>query len=347
MKTYPESLLEIPQAAGEPAALPATGAVTTCFKEYSQFALAELQWVSRTVKQIKHSDDEDVFDHLYRRGHVVARLADLLGVPRAARLLSILDLVLDLARETGNFESYSMSYLVQLIVDTSVQLLDELGSKGSTSVEIEDIVGECRSYLTRALAEQNALQQSVRGDAAPARSVDTASTKAEVSSQPAIGAPAATPAIVSAPIRHEAPAARGVPIPKLAVVADTGTAGRIKILCVDDSDTVRNVLSKSLRPLDCEVSEARDGDAGHAMAVQLKPDLIILDYNIPGSVAMLRRLRENAALKRIPVIMLTVEASPEMKATAARFGVRDYINKPVREDQLLVKVGRIIRLPPS
>ena len=61
---------------------------------------------------------------------------------------------------------------------------------------------------------------------------------------------------------------------------------------------------------------------------------------------MLRRLREDAELKRTPVIMLTAEAGCENMATVARLGVRDYITKPFREDQLLAKAGRIIPLLP-
>ena len=172
MTTDTASILDIPVPAGGAATLPATGAVTACFEEYRQFAHAELLWISRTIKQIKQSDDADVLDHLYRKGHVIAKLAEILDIPRLARLLSILDLVFGLAREIGAFDAHSMRYLATLLVDTSVRLLDELGSKGSTSFEIADIVGECRSYLIRPLAERKGRLEHV--DRAKRRVADEA-----------------------------------------------------------------------------------------------------------------------------------------------------------------------------
>jgi two-component system, cell cycle response regulator len=120
------------------------------------------------------------------------------------------------------------------------------------------------------------------------------------------------------------------------------------ILSVDDSKTIRLVLARLFRPFACEVCEAANGEEGLEIAAQKKPDLIILDHNMPvmDGVTMLRRLREDAALKRTPVIMLTAESGCENIAAVARLGVRDYLTKPFREDQLLAKAGRIIPLLP-
>jgi len=120
------------------------------------------------------------------------------------------------------------------------------------------------------------------------------------------------------------------------------------ILSVDDSKTIRLVLARLFRPFACEVCEAANGEEGLAVAAQRKPDLIILDHNMPvmDGVTMLRRLREDAALKRTPVIMLTAESGCDNIATVARLGVRDYLTKPFNEDQLLAKAGRIIPLLP-
>jgi two-component system cell cycle response regulator len=120
------------------------------------------------------------------------------------------------------------------------------------------------------------------------------------------------------------------------------------ILSVDDSKTIRMVLARLFRPFVCELIEAANGVEGLAVAAQKRPDLIILDYNMPvmDGLTMLRRLREDAALKRTPVIMLTAESGCENIATVARLGVRDYLTKPFREDQLLAKAGRLIPLVP-
>lgn len=120
------------------------------------------------------------------------------------------------------------------------------------------------------------------------------------------------------------------------------------ILSVDDSKTIRLALARLFRPFACELKEAVHGEEGLALAAAEKPDLILLDYNMPvmDGVTMLRRLRENPDLKRTPVIMLTSEAAPENIATVARLGVRDYVTKPFRDEELLAKVGRIIPLVP-
>jgi DNA-binding response OmpR family regulator len=119
-----------------------------------------------------------------------------------------------------------------------------------------------------------------------------------------------------------------------------------KILSVDDSKTVQMALARLFGPFECELCEARNGADGLAVAAREKPDLIILDSNMPvmDGVKMLQRLRGNAELKRTPVIMLTSESGSENIATVARLGVRDYVNKPFKDDVLLAKVARVIPL---
>ena len=121
-----------------------------------------------------------------------------------------------------------------------------------------------------------------------------------------------------------------------------------KILSIDDSKTIRLLLARLFRPFACEWREAANGEEGLAAATREKPNLIILDYNMPvmDGVTMLRKLREDPELKRTPVIILTAEAGPENLATVARLGVRDYVIKPFREEELLAKAGRIIPLIP-
>src|SRR6185437_10877611 len=119
-----------------------------------------------------------------------------------------------------------------------------------------------------------------------------------------------------------------------------------KILSVDDSEAVRMLLARLFRPFSCELFEAANGEEGLAVAVRERPDLIILDYNMPvmDGVSMLRQLRENAELRRTPVIMLTAESSAENIATVARLGVRDYVTKPFSEELLLAKAARAVPL---
>lgn len=246
MKTYPESLLEIPDEGGAPAVLPTTGLVATCFADYREFALAEFRWIGRTVKQIKQSDDEDVLDHLYRRGHVVARLAHVLGVPRVPRLLSILDLVLDLARAIGGFESHSMGYLVDLLIDTSTGLLDELSSKGHSSLEIADVITECRTYLTQPLAEWNA-PPPVQEAAAP----EPAEPESD---EPAAPAPVVAAASAPAVVVDDSPEVLDVPVDKVTFLSDfceearesLGNVGR-KLIELETSAAPTDVVNDLFR----------------------------------------------------------------------------------------------------
>ena len=120
------------------------------------------------------------------------------------------------------------------------------------------------------------------------------------------------------------------------------------ILSIDDSKTIRLVLARLFSPFVCEWREAANGEEGLAMAGREKPDLILLDHNMPvmDGITMLRKLREDPGLKRIPVIMLTAESGLESLATVARLGVRDYVTKPFRDEELLAQAGRIIPLIP-
>ena len=126
------------------------------------------------------------------------------------------------------------------------------------------------------------------------------------------------------------------------------TASPPKILTVDDSKTVRRILANLFVPLGCVVCEAANGEQGLAVAALEKPDLIILDYNMPvmDGLTMLQLLREDAAMRHTPVILLTAEAGAKNIAAAARLGARDYIVKPFQDEVLLAKVARIISIEP-
>jgi two-component system cell cycle response regulator len=120
----------------------------------------------------------------------------------------------------------------------------------------------------------------------------------------------------------------------------------IKILSVDDSRTIRLIVGKAFKPYDCTMLEAGNGEEGLVVAAREKPDLIILDVTMPvmDGVTMLTKLKEDAVLKVIPVIMLTAESGRDNVLQIARLGVRDYLVKPFKEDQLVEKAGRCVTL---
>jgi two-component system, cell cycle response regulator len=123
----------------------------------------------------------------------------------------------------------------------------------------------------------------------------------------------------------------------------------MKILSVDDSKTIRMIVARAFRVFDCTVCEACNGEEGLAAAAREKPDLILLDITMPvmDGVTMLSKLKEDPELKAIPVIMLTAESGRENVLHIAKLGIRDYLVKPFKEDQLLEKVKRVIALQPK
>lgn len=119
-----------------------------------------------------------------------------------------------------------------------------------------------------------------------------------------------------------------------------------KILTVDDSKSIRMIVTKALKPFDVDVLEASNGVEGVAVAMRERPDLILLDLTMPimdGSEC-LAKLKSHADLKNTPVIMLTSESGRDNVVKIAKMGVRDYLVKPFKEDMLIERAGRIIEL---
>ena len=87
---------------------------------------------------------------------------------------------------------------------------------------------------------------------------------------------------------------------------------------------------------------------GLAVVREHRPDLVLLDYNMPvlDGLGMLRELRADPEIARTNVIMLTANTAPQALAAVARLGVRDYVVKPHDGPVLLAKVARLITLIP-
>ena len=120
------------------------------------------------------------------------------------------------------------------------------------------------------------------------------------------------------------------------------------ILTVDDSKVLRLALTELFRPYDCRMLQAADGLEGLAVVREHRPDLVLLDYNMPvlDGPGMLRELRADPEIARTNVIMLTANTAPQALAAVARLGVRDYVVKPHDGPVLLAKVARLITLIP-
>jgi two-component system cell cycle response regulator DivK len=89
-----------------------------------------------------------------------------------------------------------------------------------------------------------------------------------------------------------------------------------------------------------EVIEAEDGEAGLAAAAAQKPDLILMDVQLPGidGYEATRRLKRDAALQDVPVIAVTAHALSGAEDQARAAGCDGYISKPISPRQLLAKV---------
>jgi two-component system, cell cycle response regulator len=122
-----------------------------------------------------------------------------------------------------------------------------------------------------------------------------------------------------------------------------------KILTVDDSRTIRLIIQRTFRALDCTFCEAANGEEGLAVAARERPDLIILDVTMPvmDGITMLGKLRQDPDLKTTPVIMLTAESGQANVTSVAQLGISDYLVKPFKEEQLREKVGKVVALQPK
>ena len=120
----------------------------------------------------------------------------------------------------------------------------------------------------------------------------------------------------------------------------------LKVLTVDDSKTIRMIVKKAFKPYDCIISEAENGVEGLAAAGKEKPDLIILDITMPvmNGIEMLDRLKGEADLKDIPVIMLTAESGKDNVMQIVQKGVKDYMVKPFKGEDLIERVKKFVTL---
>ncbi len=125
---------------------------------------------------------------------------------------------------------------------------------------------------------------------------------------------------------------------------ETSTDGR-RILLVDDDAEVIEAMRYALKSRGYDVTIARDGNQGLALAEREDPDLIILDMMMPkrSGFLVLERIRRT---RKVPtkVIMVTANEGSRHKAYAEMLGVDDYIRKPFAMDRLVGAVERLLPL---
>ena len=113
-----------------------------------------------------------------------------------------------------------------------------------------------------------------------------------------------------------------------------------RVLVVEDQPDSRQIIRDMLAPADYEITEAENGEEALAAIARQRPDLILMDVQMPimDGYTATRRIKADAALRSIPIIAVTSYAvsGEEKKARAA--GCDDYVPKPFSPRQLLAKI---------
>jgi two-component system, chemotaxis family, chemotaxis protein CheY len=119
----------------------------------------------------------------------------------------------------------------------------------------------------------------------------------------------------------------------------------LKFLVVDDFSTMRRIIKNLLNDLGyANVSEADDGKTALPMLQAGGFDFLITDWNMPGmpGLDLIKAVRADAKLAKMPVLMLTAEAKREQIIEAAQAGVNGYVIKPFTAETLKEKLDKIL-----
>ncbi|MDO7667490.1 MAG: phosphate regulon transcriptional regulator PhoB [Pseudomonadota bacterium] len=117
------------------------------------------------------------------------------------------------------------------------------------------------------------------------------------------------------------------------------------ILVVEDDVAIRDMLCFSLKQMGYGCVAASDGEQGLECLKIQQPDLILLDWMLPGidGIEFIRRLRANEFLAKIPVIMLTAKGESEDLVKGLSVGADDYVNKPFSPPELGARIKAVLR----
>jgi two-component system chemotaxis response regulator CheY len=117
-----------------------------------------------------------------------------------------------------------------------------------------------------------------------------------------------------------------------------------RILAVDDSASMRQMVSHTLKQQGHEVTEAGDGDDALGKAKSGSFDAVISDINMPkmDGITLVKELRALPAFKFTPILLLTTESDPGKKQEGKQAGATGWLTKPFDPDQLLKTVGKVL-----
>jgi two-component system chemotaxis response regulator CheY len=117
------------------------------------------------------------------------------------------------------------------------------------------------------------------------------------------------------------------------------------ILAVDDSASMRQMVSFTLKSAGYEVVEAVDGQDAWEKAGARAFDLVLTDQNMPrlDGIGLTKRLRDNPKFKATPILILTTESSDQMKQAGRASGATGWLVKPFDPAKLLEVIRKVIR----
>lgn len=117
------------------------------------------------------------------------------------------------------------------------------------------------------------------------------------------------------------------------------------VLVVEDEPHIQELIAINLQQAGHLVLRANDAEQAHRLMQQALPDLVLLDWMLPGQsgIDLARRLRADRRTKSVPIIMLTARGEERDKLTGLDTGADDYITKPFSPKELLARIKAVMR----
>src|SRR5664279_862818 len=118
-----------------------------------------------------------------------------------------------------------------------------------------------------------------------------------------------------------------------------------RILIVEDEEPLTMLLRYNLEAEGYEVDSAARGDDADTKLKERAPDLVVLDWMLPGlsGIELCRRLRARPETRQLPIIMLTARGEESEKVRGLATGADDYIVKPFSLPELIARIGALLR----
>jgi two-component system chemotaxis response regulator CheY len=115
------------------------------------------------------------------------------------------------------------------------------------------------------------------------------------------------------------------------------------VLAVDDSRSLRQMVTFSLKTAGYQVTEAEDGVEGLALAKKQVFDVVLTDQNMPrmDGIAFIESLRALPSYEKTPILMLTTEAGDDMKAKGRAAGATGWLVKPFDPERLIAVINKV------